>query len=59
MPSRLSGLQTPKDFSEFTARAQHPLALTDLANLLLRFMPSYDEPPTASPTPPTSKPEDS
>ena len=39
MPSRLGDLQMAQHLGEIGARAEHPLALTDLANRLLRGMP--------------------
>ena len=39
MPSRLSDLQMAQHLGEIGARTEHPLALTDLANRLLRGMP--------------------
>ena len=40
MPGRLGDLQVPQHLGEICACAQHPLALTDLANRLLRSVTS-------------------
>ena len=40
VPSRLGDLKMAQHLGEVTARAEHPLALTDLADRLLRGMPS-------------------